>query len=63
MTRRRIQKLIFISSETKTPPVHRGCFGFAIVPTGELEGRQDGDFLDIPNMIIVPTGELEGRQD
>ena len=34
-----------------------------IVPTGELDGRQDvdtGTAVDIP---IVPTGELDGRQD
>lgn len=32
---------ILISTGTKTPPDHRGCFGLAIVPTGELDGRQD----------------------
>ena len=40
-----------------------GLATFSIVPTGELEGRQDfrvpGEMMD----AIVPTGELEGRQD
>ena len=34
-----------------------------IVPTGELEGRQDKGFVLNDEMLIVPTGELEGRQD
>ena len=34
-----------------------------IVPTGELEGRQDRGALDGADIAIVPTGELEGRQD
>ena len=34
-----------------------------IVPTGELEGRQDVKETYVLNHLIVPTGELEGRQD
>ena len=34
-----------------------------IVPTGELEGRQDLMVLASMVAYIVPTGELEGRQD
>ena len=55
--------LIFISAQAKTPPVHRGCFGLGIVPTGELEGRQDSESIASSSDFIVPTGELEGRQD
>ncbi|WP_418825245.1 hypothetical protein, partial [Paratractidigestivibacter faecalis] len=54
---------IFISTQTKTPPARRGCFGLGIVPTGELEGRQDRQKREIDPSWIVPTGELEGRQD
>ena len=32
---------ILFLAQTKTPPARRGCFGLGIVPTGELEGRQD----------------------
>ena len=53
----------FLSSFTKKAPVHRGFLGTGIVPTGELEGREDS----LPNLspchYIVPTGELEGRED
>ena len=34
-----------------------------IVPTGELEGRQDVQLCAMKSPLIVPTGELEGRQD
>ena len=34
-------RTIFISNESKKAPVHRGFLGVGIVPTGELEGRQD----------------------
>ena len=34
-----------------------------IVPTGELEGRQDVWLSASVSILIVPTGELEGRQD
>ena len=34
-----------------------------IVPTGELEGRQDAELVGGIDEPIVPTGELEGRQD
>ena len=34
-----------------------------IVPTGELEGRQDSIARLDDAGLIVPTGELEGRQD
>ena len=54
---------IFISAQTKTPPARRGCFGLGIVPTGELEGRQDSTVINRGSVFIVPTGELEGRQD
>ena len=54
---------ILISTGTKTPPDHRGCFGLAIVPTGELDGRQDENIADLMCLNIVPTGELDGRQD
>ena len=54
---------ILISTGTKTPPDHRGCFGLAIVPTGELDGRQDGWLGHLSGADIVPTGELDGRQD
>ena len=37
--------------------------GTLIVPTGELEGRQDAEGLGEVEEGIVPTGELEGRQD
>ena len=37
--------------------------GISIVPTGELEGRQDHKPHDAILAFIVPTGELEGRQD
>ena len=39
------------------------CVPSRIVPTGELEGRQDIVTLDNSVAAIVPTGELEGRQD
>ena len=39
---------ILISTGTKTPPDHRGCFGLAIVPTGELDGRQDSKVVFTP---------------
>ena len=56
-------RTIFISNESKKAPVHRGFLGVGIVPTGELEGRQD--MLNQLGRVlrIVPTGELEGRQD
>ena len=34
-----------------------------IVPTGELDGRQDYEVLGNVLLNIVPTGELDGRQD
>ena len=34
-----------------------------IVPTGELDGRQDYRALLGLKPRIVPTGELDGRQD
>lgn len=34
-------RTIFISNESKKAPAHRGFLGVGIVPTGELEGRQD----------------------
>ena len=34
-----------------------------IVPTGELDGRQDLLIARSSSAIIVPTGELDGRQD
>ena len=56
-------RTIFISNESKKAPVHRGFLGVGIVPTGELEGRQDRSVLLDRPAGIVPTGELEGRQD
>ena len=53
----------FSSSFTKKAPVHRGFLGTGIVPTGELEGREDWDGWDGYDAAIVPTGELEGRED
>ena len=35
----------------------------SIVPTGELDGRQDLRPLLLCVSMIVPTGELDGRQD
>ena len=55
--------VISMTDFTKKAPVHRGFLGSGIVPTGELEGREDegrGRRLDV---VIVPTGELEGRED
>ena len=54
---------ILFLAQTKTPPARRGCFGLGIVPTGELEGRQDNGSIATLSITIVPTGELEGRQD
>ena len=54
---------ILFLAQTKTPPARRGCFGLGIVPTGELEGRQDCIPQLVRDKLIVPTGELEGRQD
>ena len=34
-----------------------------IVPTGELEGREDCALSAPTSSKIVPTGELEGRED
>ena len=34
-----------------------------IVPTGELDGRQDRGPVVSNGEVIVPTGELDGRQD
>ena len=34
-----------------------------IVPTGELEGREDWEQRVVQDRLIVPTGELEGRED
>ena len=56
-------RTIFISNESKKAPAHRGFLGVGIVPTGELEGRQDSARHALPPSSIVPTGELEGRQD
>ena len=56
-------RTIFISNESKKAPVHRGFLGVGIVPTGELEGRQDYIARLDDAGLIVPTGELEGRQD
>ena len=56
-------RTIFISNESKKAPVHRGFLGVGIVPTGELEGRQDNRSTHEVLNAIVPTGELEGRQD
>ena len=53
----------FSSSFTKKAPVHRGFLGTGIVPTGELEGREDCLGTLRPMVLIVPTGELEGRED
>ena len=53
----------FSSSFTKKAPVHRGFLGTGIVPTGELEGREDEQSIDGNHDRIVPTGELEGRED
>lgn len=33
--------VISLTSFTKKAPVHRGFLGAVIVPTGELEGRED----------------------
>ena len=40
-----------------------GYLAERIVPTGELEGRQDEPIRRMLVQPIVPTGELEGRQD
>ena len=53
----------FSSSFTKKAPVHRGFLGTGIVPTGELEGREDCGRLAGEAVVIVPTGGLEGRED
>ena len=53
----------FSSSFTKKAPVHRGFLGTGIVPTGELEGREDPRVRRVARRRIVPTGELEGRED
>ena len=53
----------FFIDKPKKAPGNRGFLGFGIVPTGELEGRQDARFLPFLSVLIVPTGELEGRQD
>ena len=53
----------FSSSFTKKAPVHRGFLGTGIVPTGELEGREDAIPAGVVGGLIVPTGELEGRED
>lgn len=34
-------EVISMTSSTKKAPVHRGFLGAGIVPTGELEGRED----------------------
>lgn len=55
--------VISLTSFTKKAPAHRGFLGSGIVPTGELEGREDRDGLGVRASCIVPTGELEGRED
>ena len=35
------RNVVLYLTATKKAPVHRGLFGGGIVPTGELEGRQD----------------------
>ena len=53
----------FFIDKPKKAPGNRGFLGFGIVPTGELEGRQDCFGVCAYRLLIVPTGELEGRQD
>ena len=55
--------VISLTSFTKKAPAHRGFLGSGIVPTGELEGREDIGRAGGANGNIVPTGELEGRED
>lgn len=46
-----------LTSFTKKAPVHRGLLGSGIVPTGELEGREDPALLVSAGSHIVPSGE------
>ena len=34
-----------------------------IIPTGDLEGCQDGAVVVLAKVDIIPTGDLEGCQD
>ena len=54
---------ISLTSFTKKAPVHRGFLGSGIVPTGELEDREDHRVAAQAPRLIVPTGELEDRED
>ena len=47
---------ILFLAQTKTPPARRGCFGLGIVPTGELEGRQDADFESFELRLLYQLG-------
>ena len=53
----------FLGTITRKSPRQRDFSSLGIVPTGELEGRQDRTNSLMIGVGIVPTGELEGRQD
>ena len=59
----RHKDVISLTHLTKKAPVRRGFLGSGIVPTGELEGREDCADILGAFVSIVPTGELEGRED
>ena len=59
----RHKNVISLTHLTKKAPVRRGFLGSGIVPTGELEGREDLLTAVTVLSTIVPTGELEGRED
>ena len=59
----RHRDVISLTCLTKKAPARRGFLGSGIVPTGELEGREDTVVTVAGVGIIVPTGELEGRED
>lgn len=64
MMESRHSDIVFSMVETKKAPVHRGFLGTGIVPTGELEGREDETTDELPARVIVPTGELgDGLSD
>ena len=54
---------MFFYGPTQETPCSQGVSCVGIVPTGELEGREDLPAASVALSAIVPTGELEGRED
>lgn len=55
--------IVSLITLTKKAPVRRGFLGTGIVPTGELEGREDLELHEETFVEIVPTEGLGGRED